>query len=178
MKKIIYMVFVTAILFSCSQMGKSEKAIQEYMREQTGMPELEIEFVNVQIVKQTVGDSIRMLQEQFEKDTSERTKNIQDLKEKIGEIDEEMKSASKNDMLYQFYSQTKEMLEQQLRKWNEKNIVNGKVRYGSQDPAKVLVTVVQCQMTYPISPILKAKQTKTATFLLTADESKCIRQLK
>ena len=46
------------------------------MRTQTGSPDLEIEFTNVQITKQTVGDSIDILQKIFEEQIKEKEKTI------------------------------------------------------------------------------------------------------
>ena len=64
------------ITISCNSLSTSEKSIQEYMRTQTGSPDLEIEFTNVQITKQTVGDSIDILQKIFEEQIKEKEKTI------------------------------------------------------------------------------------------------------
>ena len=66
MKRIIFILSIFMIAISCNSLSTSEKSIQEYMRTQTGSPDLEIEFTNVQITKQTVGDSIDILQKIFE----------------------------------------------------------------------------------------------------------------
>ena len=66
MKRIIFILSIFMITISCNSLSTSEKSIQEYMRTQTGSPDLEIEFTNVQITKQTVGDSIDILQKIFE----------------------------------------------------------------------------------------------------------------
>ena len=66
MKRIIFILSIFMITISCNSLSTSEKSIQEYMCTQTGSPDLEIEFTNVQITKQTVGDSIDILQKIFE----------------------------------------------------------------------------------------------------------------
>ena len=48
----------------------------------------------------------------------------------------------------------------------------------SSDTSRVIATMVSCRMTSLINPVLKAKQTKEGSFLLSPDESVCIRQLK
>ena len=57
-------------------------------------------------------------------------------------------------------------------------IKNGTGYYAGQDPKKVIATLVKCEMTSLINPVLKAKQTKEGVFLLTPDETVCIRQIK
>ena len=76
MKRIIFILSIFMITISCNSLSTSEKSIQEYMRTQTGSPDLEIEFTNVQITKQTVGDSIDILQKIFEEQIKEKEKTI------------------------------------------------------------------------------------------------------
>ena len=76
MKRIIFILSIFMIAISCNSLSTSEKSIQEYMRTQTGSPDLEIEFTNVQITKQTVGDSIDILQKIFEEQIKEKEKTI------------------------------------------------------------------------------------------------------
>ena len=68
--------------------------------------------------------------------------------------------------------------QRQINEWQEKVITNGAVYYDGQDPEKVIATLVKCEMTSLINPVLKAKQTKEGVFLLTPDETVCIRQVK
>lgn len=178
MKKIVFVLSLCFIAFSCNTMGKSEKAILDYMRDQTGAPELEIEFANVQVTKQTVGDSINILQQAYEQSVKEREERIKRLEEESNKGLEQMKSLSKSDMMYQFLVQSTIMGEEELKRWTNKVITNEKIRYDGQDTGKIIATVVHCQMTSLINPKLKAKQTKEGSFLLTPDESRCIRQLK
>lgn len=178
MKKIVSILLMCIVAASCQRLGKSEQAVLEYMRDQTGNPELEIEFANVQIIKQTVGDSINILQEKYEQDVKERAEKLKSYEERRNQLLDQMKSMSKKDMMYQFLLQNVEMCERMLKELNEKVITNDKVRYDGQDKERVIATIVDCQMTSLVNPVLKAKQTKEGSFLLTPDESKCIRQLK
>lgn len=179
MKKLIYLLWFAIAGVACSTMGKSEKAILEYMRDQTGSPKLEIEFTEVQIVKQTVGDSINILQEKYEQDMKDKSEKIEKVENSIKGLEESLKSVPKSDrMTYHFYSQMLESSKKQLKELNDRTIVNEKVRYDGEDKAKVIATVVNCRMTSLVNPVLKAKQTREGSFLLSVDESVCIRQLK
>lgn len=178
MKKIVSIVLMCIVAASCQRLGKSEQAVLEYMRDQTGNPELEIEFANVQITKQTVGDSIHILQAKYEQEMKEKAENLKNYEERRNQSLEQMKSMAKKDMMYQFLLQNVDMCERLIKELNEKVITNGKVHYDGQDKERVIATLVDCQMTSLVNPVLKAKQTKEGSFLLTADESKCIRQLK
>lgn len=178
MKKIVSILLMCIVAASCQRLGKSEQAVLEYMRDQTGNPELKIEFANVQIIKQTVGDSINILQEKYEQDVKEKAEKLKNYEGRRNQLLEQMKSMPKKDMMYQFLLQNVEMCERMLKELNEKVITNDKVRYDGQDKERVIATIVDCQMTSLVNPVLKAKQTKEGSFLLTPDESKCIRQLK
>lgn len=179
MKRTIYLMWLAVASISCSPTGKSEKAILAYMRDQTGSPELEIEFSNVQIVKQTVGDSIAFLQAKYERELKEKAEQIKRMEDNIRQFEDILKSSSKDDPMAQmFYGQSIEMSRKQLEKLNSQTITDGSIRYRGQDTTRVIATVVTCQMTSLVNPVLKAKQTKEGSFLLTVDESVCMRQLK
>lgn len=179
MKKLVYLVCLIITAISCSTMGKSEKAILEYMRNQTGSPQLEISFSDVRSIKHTVGDSIRILQEKYEQELKEKSEQIKLLQEGIQKAEEALKTISKDEsMLYDFYTQHIKMSKQQLQQCEEKKVIDGKLRYTEQDTSKVIAIIVNCRMTLQISPVLSAKQTKEGSFLLSPDESICIRRLK
>lgn len=178
MKRSVFILGISIAAISCSSLSTSEKSIQEYMRIQTGSSDLEIEFTNVQITKQTVRDSIDILQKIFEEQTREKEEAIKNTKKAIQYYQEKLKSVSKKDPLYGFYVQQMNSDQKRLEKLQEKVITNGKVYYEGQDPKKVISTLVQCEMTSLINPVLKAKQTKEGLFLLSPDETVCIRQLK
>lgn len=179
MKRTIYLVWLAVTSISCSPTGKSEKAILAYMRDQTGSPELEIEFSNVQIVKQTVGDSIAFLQAKYELELKEKAEQIKRAEDNIRQFEDILKSSSKDDLMAKmFYGQSIEMSRKELEKLSCKTVADGSIRYQGQDTTRVIATVVTCQMTSLVNPVLKAKQTKEGSFLLTVDESVCLRQLK
>lgn len=178
MKKIIFILGISIAAISCNPLSTSEKSIQEYMRTQTGSPDLEIEFTNVQITKQTVQDSIDILQKIFEEQTKEKEETIKRIEKTIQDQREQLESTSEKDQAHGFYVQFVKSSERQLREWQEKVVTNGKVRYEGQDPRKIIATLVRCEMTSLINPVLKAKQTKEGLFLLSPDETVCIRQLK
>ena len=177
MKRNIYFLLIAVVMTACNSLGKSEKAIQEYMREQTGTPELEIEFANVQSRKMTVKDSMDILQELFEKNLKEKAEQTKRIEGQIEKLENDLKGVPVNHMYYSFFKQNVEMSKAQLKGLNEKVITNEKVKYEGQDENRVLAVIVDCQMTSLVNPILKAKQTKDASFMLSADGSKCIRQL-
>lgn len=178
MKKVIYLLCLAFVMSACDSMGKSEKTILEYVRSQTGSPQLEIEFSEVQIIKQTVGDSIRILQKKYEQKLNEQIKQAKQLENDLKKLEEALKSMSKKDMMYSFYSQHIEMNKRQLLQLNAKEITNGKYRYEGQDTSRVIATIVNCRMTSLVNPVLKAKQTKEGSFLLSPDEVVCFGQLK
>ena len=148
------------------------------MRIQTGSPDLEIEFTNVQITKQTVGDSIDILQKRFEEQIKEKEEAIKRIENGNQVWQKELESMSKKDQNYAFLLQMLNSNQRQINEWQEKVITNGAVYYDGQDPEKVIATLVKCEMTSLINPVLKAKQTKEGVFLLTPDETVCIRQVK
>ena len=170
MKRIIFILSIFMITISCNSLSTSEKSIQEYMRTQTGSPDLEIEFTNVQITKQTVGDSIDILQKIFEEQIKEKEKTIKRIENDNQAWQKELESMSKKDQNYAFLVQ--------MVNSNQRRIKNGTGYYDGQDPKKVIATLVKCEMTSLINPVLKAKQTKEGVFLLTPDETVCIRQVK
>lgn len=178
MNRNIYILGIAILAAACNTTGKSEQSILEYMREQTGSVKLGIEFADVQITKQTVGDSINILQEKYEQELKEKVEKIELLDKSIKKAEEKIKSAEKGSMLSQIYSQELNYSKQQYKEWTEKVITNEKVRYDGRNRDEILATVVSCRMTSLINPVLNAKQTKEGRFLLTTDESKCIRQLK
>ena len=96
----------------------------------------------------------------------------------LKKLEEALKSMSKKDMMYSFYSQHIEMNKRQLLQLNAKEITNGKYRYEGQDTSRVIATIVNCRMTSLVNPVLKAKQTKEGSFLLSPDEVVCFGQLK
>ena len=172
MKRIIFILSIFMIAISCNSLSTSEKSIQEYMRTQTGSPDLEIEFTNVQITKQTVGDSIDILQKIFEEQIKEKEKTIKRIENDNQAWQKELESMSKKDQNYAFLVQMVNSNQRRIKELQEKVIKNG------QDPKKVIATLVKCEMTSLINPVLKAKQTKEGVFLLTPDETVCIRQVK
>lgn len=95
MKRIIFILSIFMITISCNSLSTSEKSIQEYMRTQTGSPDLEIEFTNVQITKQTVGDSIDILQKIFEEQIKEKEKTIKRIENDNQAWQKELESMSK-----------------------------------------------------------------------------------
>lgn len=178
MKRIIFILGIFLVAISCNSLSTSEKSIQEYMRIQTGSPDLEIEFTNVQITKQTVGDSIDILQKRFEEQIKEKEEAIKRIENGNQVWQKELESMSKKDQNYAFLLQMLNSNQRQINEWQEKVITNGAVYYDGQDPEKVIATLVKCEMTSLINPVLKAKQTKEGVFLLTPDETVCIRQVK
>lgn len=178
MKRIIFISGIFLIAISCNSLSTSEKSIQEYMRIQTGSPDLEIEFTNVQITKQTVGDSVDILQKIFEEQTKGKEETIEYLENRNQKLQKELESMSKKDQSYAILVQIMNSTQGQINEWQEKVITNGAVYYDGQDPEKVIATLVKCEMTSLINPVLKAKQTKEGVFLLTPDETVCIRQVK
>ena len=178
MKRIIFILSIFMITISCNSLSTSEKSIQEYMRTQTGSPDLEIEFTNVQITKQTVGDSIDILQKIFEEQIKEKEKTIKRIENDNQAWQKELESMSKKDQNYAFLVQMMNSNQRRIKELQEKVIKNGTGYYAGQDPKKVIATLVKCEMTSLINPVLKAKQTKEGVFLLTPDETVCIRQIK
>ena len=67
--------------------------------------------------------------------------------------------------------------QRRIKELQEKVIKNGTGYYDGQDPKKVIATMVKCEMTSLINPVLKAKQTKRG-FSAYSDETVCIRQIK
>ena len=102
MKRIIFILSIFMIAISCNSLSTSEKSIQEYMRTQTGSPDLEIEFTNVQITKQTVGDSIDILQKIFEEQIKEKEKTIKRIENDNQAWQKELESMSKKDQNYRY----------------------------------------------------------------------------
>lgn len=178
MKKIIYILSIAVAAVSCNSLSESEKSIQEYMRSQTGSPDLKIEFTNVEITRQTVQDSIDILQKIFEEQTKEKADAIQKMESSIENMQKEQEKTSKSDPNYDFYRQFISMTRRDLQEWQNKVITNEKVRYDGQDPQKIIATLVRCEMTSLINPVLKAKQTKEGLFVLTPEETKCLRQVE
>ena len=178
MKRIIFILSIFMITISCNSLSTSEKSIQEYMRTQTGSPDLEIEFTNVQITKQTVGDSIDILQKIFEEQIKEKEKTIKRIENDNQAWQKELESMSKKDQNYAFLVQMMNSNQRRIKELQEKVIKNGTGYYDGQVPKKVIATLVKCEMTSLINPVLKAKQTKEGFFLLTPDETVCIRQIK
>lgn len=149
------------------------------MRDQTGSPDLKIEFSNVQINKQTVGDSIAFLQAKYKRELKEKAEQIEREEDNIRQFEDILKASSKDDpMAKMFYGQSIEMSRKQLAELKKRTITDGSLRYSGQDTTRVIATVVTCQMTSLVNPVLKAKQTKEGSFLLSVDESVCVRQLK
>ncbi len=103
---------------------------------------------------------------------------VAELENDLKKLEEALKSMSKKDMMYSFYSQHIEMNKRQLLQLNAKEITNGKYRYEGQDTSRVIATIVNCRMTSLVNPVLKAKQTKEGSFLLSPDEVVCFGQLK
>ena len=95
MKRIIFILGIFLVAISCHSLSTSEKSIQEYMRIQTGSPDLEIEFTNVQITKQTVGDSIDILQKRFEEQIKEKEEAIKRIENGNQVWQKELESMSK-----------------------------------------------------------------------------------
>ena len=85
---------------------------------------------------------------------------------------------SKKDQNYAFLVQMVNSNQRRIKELQEKVIKNGTGYYDGQDPKKVIATLVKCEMTSLINRVLKAKQTKEGVFLLTPDETVCIRQVK
>ena len=171
MKRIIFILSIFMITISCNSLSTSEKSIQEYMRTQTGSPDLEIEFT-------TVGDSIDILQKIFEEQIKEKEKTIKRIENDNQAWQKELESMSKKDQNYAFLVQMMNSNQRRIKELQEKVIKNGTGYYDGQDPKKVIATLVKCEMTSLINPVLKAKQTKEGVFLLTPDETVCIRQVK
>ncbi len=177
MKRTIYFLFIAVLFIGCKTATKSEKAILEYMREQTGVPGLEIEFTEVRIEKQTVQDSIDILRAKYEQELKEKKERIKTLEEGIKQNEKELENTQKKNEIYAFYQQILRMDKQELKIWQEKVILDEGIRYKGQDKNKILVTIVHCRLTSLLNPVLKAKQTKEGSFVLSADETVCLRQL-
>lgn len=178
MKRSIFILGIFIVAISCNSLSTSEKSIQEYMRIQTGYPDLEIEFTNVRITKQTVGDSIGILQKIFDEQTKEKEEAIKRMESDNQVWREQLESMPKNDPSYAFLVQMMNSTQRRIDELQKRVIINAKVYYDGQDPEKVIATLVQCEMTSLINPVLKAKQTKEGLFLLSPDETVCIRQVK
>lgn len=138
MKRIIFILSIFMIAISCNSLSTSEKSIQEYMRTQTGSPDLEIEFTNVQITKQTVGDSIDILQKIFEEQIKEKEKTIKRIENDNQAWQKELESMSKKDQNYAFLVQMVNSNQRRIKELQEKVIKNGTGYYDGQDPKKVI----------------------------------------
>ena len=125
MKRIIFILSIFMITISCNSLSTSEKSIQEYMRTQTGSPDLEIEFTNVQITKQTVGDSIDILQKIFEEQIKEKEKTIKRIENDNQAWQKELESMSKKDQNYAFLVQMMNSNQRRIKELQEKVIKNG-----------------------------------------------------
>ena len=125
MKRIIFILSIFMIAISCNSLSTSEKSIQEYMRTQTGSPDLEIEFTNVQITKQTVGDSIDILQKIFEEQIKEKEKTIKRIENDNQAWQKELESMSKKDQNYAFLVQMVNSNQRRIKELQEKVIKNG-----------------------------------------------------
>mgnify|MGYP003073448826 CR=1 FL=1 len=123
MKRIIFILSIFMITISCNSLSTSEKSIQEYMRTQTGSPDLEIEFTNVQITKQTVGDSIDILQKIFEEQIKEKEKTIKRIENDNQAWQKELESMSKKDQNYAFLVQMMNSNQRRIKELQEKVII-------------------------------------------------------
>lgn len=178
MKRIIYILGFVYLAVSCQNLTKGEQAVLNYMREQTGFQDLDIEFSEVHRTEHTVKDSINILQQLYEKESQEKEDKIEKFEKDVEKYTENLKGVDKKSMEYQFLGQFLSRAQKSLEMWKKKEIANRKYIYEGRDVNEVLAVLLECDMTSLINPALKAKQTKTGVFLLSPDEKKCIRQLK
>ena len=160
--KLLFSPFVFCLVFGCGSRSTSEKAIADFVQtdKQGVWTDLQFEVIEMgEPVMITVGDSIRILKETFEK------KREEELDFANTHVERYSSSLQKEG-----FSAMREFYQNRVDKYQKMADSLSRLT----DPQKVLAQEVTCKYSI-MAPFIKARQEITETFVLNADGSKCYR---
>lgn len=157
MKNLILLFGIALLVLSSCEIPSYEMAVADWIQTDKNGTWTDLKFKLIEIIETkdvTVSDSLSYLE----------SKGTQ--QEKIIERAENPRTLIKP--LFSDYAKAKDKL-----KWIEKK----KMEYANRDSTEVLAKLLKCK--YAITPpMLKARQEKTETFLLTPDMGRCLGKIK
>lgn len=170
--KLLFPPFVFCLVFGCGSRSTSEKAIADFVQtdKQGVWTDLQFEVIEMgEPVMITVGDSIRILKDAFEK------KRRKDLDFANTHVERYSSSLQKEGFsaMRKFYQNRVDKYQKMADSLSRLKPVLP-VSYADADPEKVLAQEVTCKFSI-MAPFIKARQEITETFILNADGSKCYR---
>lgn len=170
--KLLFSPFVFCLVFGCGSRSTSEKAIADFVQtdKQGVWTDLQFEVIEMgEPVMITVGDSIRILKETFEKKREEELDFANTHVERYS-----------NSLQKEGFSAMREFYQNRVDKYQKMADSLSRLKpvlpasYADTDPQKVLAQEVTCKYSI-MAPFIKARQEITETFVLNADGSKCYR---
>lgn len=181
MKKLYFFIFFPLVWFSCSSPSNYEQAIIDYLEtDKKGVKtDLQIEFLSIKVSDITVGDSISILQKQFE---AEKTKKIKSIQSSISHLQnkiEEQRGKKNQVVAKALVSRWEKDLEKHqadlmiAKNWHA-DYLN---RYNSRNSAEILAKKADCRFSF-LNPQLQTRQELSALFILSTDGKKCNNMIK
>lgn len=190
MKKITILLLPLLLTFiSCNSYSTEQKAIEQFMTSDGsgGSYDIDIHFDDFKVKNITVADSLQILQQKFEKEKSDKIKQIESSinfnKGQVNKYKKELASGSSAGHIKMIdklmIKSTKEKitkLEKQLedaRHWEPDYLG----RYDPAEKERILVKIASAQVSF-MNPVLKVKQKINADFVLNKEGNKCLRMIK
>lgn len=181
MRKSYFLIFLPLVWLSCSSPSNYEKTIIDYLEtDKKGIKtDLQIEFLSIDVSDITVGDSVSILQKQFE---AEKTKKIESAQSSISRLQDKIQEqkGKKNKVV------AKPLIsrwEKDLEKYQSELTIaqNWKVdylnRYDSRNSSEILAKKADCKFSF-FNPQLQTRQELSALFILSPDGKQCNNMIK
>lgn len=181
MRTILLLIFVATTCLSCNaNENRYKQEIANYIQVENGVKsELDIRFTEIAIKNFTVADSIKVLNERFEK---EKAKKIEEAQNSVNHYEESIKKQKmKGDdlvanALIRNLTPKLETAKRELNaayNWQPDYLS----RYSNLKEDMVLVQVVDCRFSL-LNPKLKFRQEGPASFIFSADGLKLLKLIK
>lgn len=181
MRKSYFLIFLPLVWLSCSSPSNYEKTIINYLEtDKKGIrTDLRIEFLSIDVSDITVGDSVSILQKQFE---AEKAKKIESAQSSISRLQDKIQEqkGKKNQLvakaLISRWEKDLEKLQGDLtiaQDWKA-DYLN---RYNSRNTSEILAKKADCKFSF-FNPQLQTRQELSALFILSPDGLKCNNMIK
>jgi len=181
MKRFIYFVLLLCFIPSCSSQSEYEKILTDFIEIRGNIrTDLNVKFQSIEISDITVGDSIQILKNQFEKEKlyliSIQEKEVKRYKDQIVELESKISKDIADYVVLKGYKRNLTEAEESLQKakdWMPDYLT----KYKSRLSGEILVKKAICTFSI-FDPKLQARQTyKDALFILSADGTKLMKAI-
>lgn len=173
MKKFIYFVLLLCFIPSCSSQSEYEKLLTDFIEIRGNVrTDFNVKFESIDISDVTVGDSIQILKDQFNKEKAnlvlKQEKEVERYKKQITEIETKTSQDIADIVILKGYKEKLYDYESDLQKaknWTPDYLT----KYDSRALGEILVKKAICTFSV-LDPKLQTRQTyKDALFILSAD---------